>query len=167
MPPRPREARDLTAAARLLEAVHRLDGYPTHWPQDPERWLSPRDQLGAWVMDADGAVAGHVALSSVGDGHGARIWARHGGFDPALLASVSRLFVARDRRGSGVGGELLDAACAEASERGLQPVLDVVETNAAAIALYERRGWRRVFSEPWREARGEPLTLHYYSAAPR
>ncbi len=48
--------------------------------------------------------------------------------------------------------------------RGLRPVLDVVETNRDAIRLYERRGWQRVFTEPWREARDERLELHYYVA---
>jgi hypothetical protein len=43
-------------------------------------------------------------------------------------------------------------------------VLDVVETNRDAIRLYERRGWQRVFTEPWREARDERLDLHYYVA---
>ncbi|MGZ3418844.1 MAG: GNAT family N-acetyltransferase [Polyangiales bacterium] len=70
------------------------------------------------------------------------------------------------RRGGGIGGALLDVACACAAARGLHPALDVVETNGDAIRLYERRGWKRVATEPWSEARDGKTLLHYY-VAPR
>jgi hypothetical protein len=38
---------DLKECVRLLEMVHRADGYPTYWPDDLARWLSPRAMLGA------------------------------------------------------------------------------------------------------------------------
>jgi GNAT superfamily N-acetyltransferase len=156
---------DLGALAHLLEEVHRRDGYPRYWPDDAERWLSPRGMLGAWVAETQGATIGHVALAPVGTGSNAALWERLTGLPPVRLASISRLLVAPSARGGGVGAALLDAVCAAASLRGLYPVLDVVETNRDAIRLYERRGWRRVFTEPWREARDERLELHYYIAA--
>ena len=79
------------------------------------------------------------------------------------FGSISRLFVSVECRGGGIGRELLDAACAEAAARGLHPALDVNETDRDAIRLYERRGWRRVLSEPWAADDGNTL-LHYYVA---
>ena len=150
---------------RVLADVHRADGYPTYWPDDPARWLSPSGMLGSWVAENEGRVVGHVALATVRPGHAAEIWSGAAGVPRARLGSTSRLFVAHGARGAGEGSALLDAVCAEADRRGLHPVLDVVETNVAAIRLYERRGWRRVHSEPWADARDERLTLHYYVSA--
>ena len=57
-------------------------------------------------------------------------------------AMVSRLFVTFAARGRGVGAALLEHAVREAHQRGLYPVLDVLATNSAPIAFYERMGWR-------------------------
>ena len=162
---RPRLDGDLEQCVRLLADVHRADGYPAFWPDNPVRWLSPRGSFGAWVAAEAGLVAGHVAIAAVGAGHAADVW-RGAGLAPETLASMSRLFVAPPARGAGLGDELVDVACREAARRGLHPVLDVVETNLAAIALYERRKWVRIAGEPWRESRDVELTLYYY-AAPR
>jgi GNAT superfamily N-acetyltransferase len=161
---RSRRESDLGTLAHLLEEVHLRDGYPTYWPDEPERWLSPRGMLGAWVAETHSAAIGHVALAAVGAGSSAALWKRLTGLPPVRLASISRLFVAPTARGAGAGAALLDAACADADLRSLRPVLDVVETNRDAIRLYERRGWQRVFTEPWQEARDEHLELHYYVA---
>jgi GNAT superfamily N-acetyltransferase len=167
MPVRPREDSDLEQCVRLLRDVHRLDGYPTYWPGDPEEWLSPTRMLGAWVADDQGRVVGHVALAAVHAGPAATVWSDAAGVLPGRLAATSRLFVVHDGRRAGVGGALFDTACAEAVRLGLCPVLDVVETNRDAIRLYERRGFSRVQSEPWADAREEPLTIHYYVSARR
>jgi GNAT superfamily N-acetyltransferase len=147
--------------------VHRGDGYPTYWPDDPARWLSPRPMLGAWVAedDNDGRIVGHITLRAGTADASAAVWSDATGLLPEQLASVTRLFVSRDRRGAEVGGALLDAACTEAATRGLHPALDVVETNHDAIRLYEQRGWRRVLSEPWAAHDGKTL-LHYYVGPP-
>lgn len=51
-------------------------------------------------------------------------------------------------RGHGVGTLLLDAVCAEASERGYASVrLDVIANNPRARALYERQGFVAVKTE--------------------
>jgi GNAT superfamily N-acetyltransferase len=146
--------------------VHRSDGYPTYWPDDPARWLSPRAMLGAWVAEDDGRIVGHITLRAGTADASAAVWSDATGLLPEQLASVTRLFVSRDRRGAGVGGALLDAACTEAATRGLRAALDVVETNHDAIRLYEQRGWRRVLSEPWAAAHDGKTLLHYYVAPP-
>ena len=161
---RPRLDDDLEPCVRLLADVHREDGYPTYWPDDPAGWLSPTRMLGALVAEERGRIAGHIALAAVASGRTAATWSEAAGVPPTRLASISRLFVAHDARGGGTGAALLEAACTEAERRGLHPVLDVVETNREAIRLYERHGWRCVHCEPWADARDELLTVHSYVA---
>jgi len=158
---------DLGECVRLLETVHRADGYPTYWPDDPARWLSPRAMLGTWVAEADGRIVGHIALREGTADASASVWSEATGLPPEQLASITRLFVSLDSRGAGVGRTLLDAACTEAATRGLHPALDVVETNHDAIRLYEQRGWRRVRSEAWVAAQDGKTLLHYYVAPAR
>ncbi|AXL89056.1 hypothetical protein C4J65_12605 [Streptomyces sp. CB09001] len=51
---------------------------------------------------------------------------------------VSRLFVAPRASGRRIGAPLIGRAAEEARRRGLRPVLDVVASDTAAAALYER-----------------------------
>jgi GNAT superfamily N-acetyltransferase len=159
-----RSERDLPECVRILETVHRVDGYPTYWPDDPAHWLSPRAMLGAWVAENDGRIVGHVLLRSGTAEASASVWASATGLPPEQFAAVTRFFVSPDSREAGAGGALLDAALAEATARGLHPALDVVETNLDAIHFYERRGWQRVHSEPWAAAEDGKTLLHYYVA---
>jgi GNAT superfamily N-acetyltransferase len=157
---------DLDECVLLLEAVHRVDSYPTYWPEDPGRWLSPKAMLSAWVAERRGRIVGHIALDAGKTDGSAAVWSEATGLPPERLAAITRLFVSLEGRGTGVGRALLDAACGEAAVRGLHPALDVVETNLDAIRLYERCGWRRVFTEPWRSAHDGKTLLHYYVAPP-
>ncbi len=62
----------------------------------------------------------------------------HGG----LSAWLEELFVLPEHRGTGVGGEMLAAACAHAAERGCAAVdLEVEEAHPRAARLYERAGF--------------------------
>lgn len=62
--------------------------------------------------------------------------------DPESLRLVA-MFVRPEARGRGCAGRLVDAVVDEARRRGLSRVaLQVVETNAAARAAYERCGFR-------------------------
>lgn len=140
---RARRPADLPQCVETLAEVHSQDGYPKRWPADPVAWLDPPTLIAAWIDGCDHTVIGHVALAAdVADpllGLG-----RASGCPVEQLASVSRLFVLPADRGTGRARALLAAAAIYAVERGLGLVLDVVDDAAAAIALYERLGWKLV-----------------------
>jgi len=163
---RARRPDEIDTCAALLAAVHAADGYPMHWPADPHDWLAPKNLLTAWVAENEDSVIGHVALCSAAGDSVALLWSAASGLPPESLAAIARLFVAPSARGRGLGSALLAEACTEARSRGLCPVLDVLDHDRCAIALYERTGWRRVASvpAPWALASGEQVLLHYYIA---
>lgn len=147
---RPRVEADIAVLAAILRDLHRRDGYPMHLPRDLCAWLYREPVLGAWVADHDGGPVGHVELRlpEQGDPVAALV--------AAPVAVVSRLFVARDERGHALGRRLVHAARREAEARGLVPVLDVLVRDSAAVALYERMGWRRI-GEITHQIDGEPV----------
>jgi ribosomal protein S18 acetylase RimI-like enzyme len=62
---------------------------------------------------------------------------------------IDGICVAREARGHGIGSMLIEALCREAQARGYREVrLDVIDSNPRARALYERRGFRPVRTEP-------------------
>ncbi len=138
MPIRPREPEDLARCVAILRRVHEISGYPSRWPDDPERWLTPAGQVAAWVAENDGRLAGHVALVQ---GVRTECLLRATGRDASELGGVARLFVDPGARRKGLARALLAVAAGDARARGLQPVLDVVHDRGPAIALYERSGW--------------------------
>jgi GNAT superfamily N-acetyltransferase len=159
---RPRRPEDLDPCLTVLRAVHDADGYPFRWPQDPARWLVGRAGLAAWVSESAGALEGHLSLHGTDEDRARPQWREAVPVPIDQLAVVSRFFVARDARGRGVGSALMSAAEDHAGEHGLRLVLDVADHNLDAIALYERRGWRRVatFSLPIDDGRAIlPLVL--------
>ncbi|MGJ5893557.1 N-acetyltransferase [Streptomyces sp. V2] len=159
---RPRTDDDVAACVEALADVHRQDGYPVNWPEHPGRWLSQASGLGAWVAVLDGRTVGHIALNPGGEGDVAPgLWG-----DPGTTAVVSRLFVAPSARGHGIGAQLMERAVAEARERGLHPVLDVVATDTAAAALYERLGWKLLATVEQRWSAWQTVTVHCYAAPP-
>ncbi|MFD8720658.1 GNAT family N-acetyltransferase [Streptomyces sp. NPDC059629] len=128
---------------RVLAEVHQLDGYPVNWPDRPGEWLSRGPVLGSWVAELEGRLIGHVSLSQGGEGDLApMLWSERNGTTRGMTAVVGRLFVARKARGHGIGALLIGQAVEEARRRGLHPVLDVVASDTAAAALYERLGWK-------------------------
>lgn len=163
---RPRQPDDMAACVAVLADVHAASGYPLHWPADPAKWLTSDNLLAAWVAEDEQAVLGHVALCDTEDEPSAPAWSAAAGLPPRQLAAVAKLFVAPHARGRGIGAALLAEACAEARTRGLTPVLEVLDHDRAAIALYERAGWRRVASNPvpWAQAGDAPMLLHVYIA---
>lgn len=78
---------------------------------------------------------------------------------------VSRLFVAPKARGQGVGALLIGQAVGEARRRLLHPVLDVVASDTAAAALYERLGWERMATVQQRWGPSQSVAIHCYAAA--
>jgi GNAT superfamily N-acetyltransferase len=133
-----------------VEAVHRLDRYPSTLPQDIAAWLTPPEFVCAWVAVPDSTVVGHVALGSVAE-------------NPELL-EVERLFVVPSARRGGIGAMLLDTATTYAQLQGFRPMIEVTADREAAIRLYEARGWRRIASAPatWVRASGERPVVHRY-----
>jgi GNAT superfamily N-acetyltransferase len=163
---RARRQDEIDECVALLAETHSRDGYPNEWPANPEAWLQPTNLLAAWVAEHGDVRVGHVALCSALGHFAAPLWSEASGLPVERIGAVSRLFVAPSARGRGLGAALLDEACAEAYVRGLRPALDVLDTDRAAIALYERAGWDRVASvpAPWKSGNGEHTVLHCYLA---
>ncbi len=151
---RPRRADDLDQCVALLRAVHLSSGYPVHWPQQPKCWLTVGDSCAAWVAEQDGVIVGHVALQLLVAEDAAPGWLAATGLDAAGLGELSRFFVGPEARNQGVGSALLRCVSERADARHLQLVLEVVESDRVAIAMYERRGWRKVAATRMREAGG-------------
>lgn len=162
---RPRAAGDLADCVRTLAEVHRDDGYPVNWPERPAEWIAEAAALGAWVAELDGRLVGHIglSLSEAGDLAPA-LWGKRNGVGPERAAVVSRLFVAPGARGHGIGALLIGRAEREARQRGLHPVLDVVASDTAATALYERLGWERLATVEQRWSPRQTVTVHCYAA---
>ncbi|MFJ5272255.1 GNAT family N-acetyltransferase [Streptomyces sp. NPDC088358] len=133
---------DVEECVRVLAEVHQLDGYPVNWPDQPGEWLSRGPLLGSWVVELEGRLVGHVSLSQSGEGDLApMLWSERNGATRGMTAVVGRLFVAPQARGHRIGALLIGRAVEEARRRDLHPVLDVVTSDTAAAALYERLGW--------------------------
>lgn len=116
--------------------VHETQRYPIRRPEDPEAWLSPDGEVGAWVAELDGDIAGHVCLTS------------KDGVPTPLM--VQRLFVAPAAGGRGIGRMLLDHVTWFAEQHGRPLALEVTNNNHAAISLYVRAGWREAGRRPVR-----------------
>lgn len=161
---RARQPGDIDACIALLADVHAADRYPLQWPANPPAWLTSNDLLGAWVVEHESRLVGHVSLCSAASESSASLWSSACDVPPEQLAVIARLFAAPSARGRGVGAALLDVACDEARSRGLRPVLDVLDLNQRAMALYERKGWRRIASVPasWAVIDSKEHLLHYF-----
>jgi ribosomal-protein-alanine N-acetyltransferase len=123
---RPMRWWDIEAILPLERELFRYD------PWSAEQFWSELAGVPAtrWYVVAEdaGEVVGYAGLATAGE-----------------EADVQTLAVCRSRQRTGVGSALLDALLAEAARRGCRRVfLEVRADNAAAIALYERRGFERV-----------------------
>ncbi|MFQ6147416.1 GNAT family N-acetyltransferase [Streptomyces seoulensis] len=146
---RSRAERDVGACVEVLARVHEDSGYPVNWPERPADWLAQPGALGAWVAELDGRIVGHVVLCRAGAGDVAPgLWSARAGRGADATAVVGRLFVAPSARGRGAGASLMARAVAHARAHELHPVLDVAATDTAAVALYERLGWRSLGTVP-------------------
>ena len=160
---RERTPADIPAAAAALVEVHRTDGYPVEGVADPIRWVTATGQIRAWVAELDTRIVGHVAISEPQpDDAAAHLWAAQPDSADGPIAVLGRLFVLRTTRGHAVGRRLVEAAQAAARAGGLRLVLDVMTKDAAAIALYERLGWRRIGVTDHDDGHGHPIPAYCY-----
>lgn len=149
----------------ILAEVHEQDGYPVNWPDHPGEWLAQPSLLAAWVAELDGRVVGHIGLSRSGAGDVAPgLWSRREGVGLGATVVVNRLFVAPSARGHGIGALLMAQAVGEAQDRSLHPVLDVVASDTAAAALYERLGWELLATVEQQWSPEQTVAIRCYAA---
>ncbi|MER7779975.1 GNAT family N-acetyltransferase [Streptomyces sp. NPDC096191] len=149
----------------MLTEVHGGDGYPVNWPECPSEWLMQPSLLAAWVAELDGHVVGHIGLSRSGEGDAApALWSRREGASIERTAVISRLFVSPTARGHGIGAHLMARAVEDAQQRALHPVLDVMASDTAAAALYERLGWTLLATVEQQWSPTQTVTVHCYAA---
>jgi GNAT superfamily N-acetyltransferase len=141
---RPRQPSDMDDCVAVLELVHERDGYPQNWPARPREWLSPPNQVRAWVAVDGQQLLGHVALARADESDAASVWSEALGVGAGQLLCVSLLFLSPHARGRGIGAQLLRQAESYAWGCQAQPVLEVSSLDRGALALYTRHGWRQV-----------------------
>jgi ribosomal protein S18 acetylase RimI-like enzyme len=165
---RQRRAEDQARLASLLTAVHTRDGYPVEGVSDAAARLESPLTLAAWSSLFEVVLAGHVMLSEPGDNDASRLWRQRHHRQAGEVAVVGRLFVGPAQRGHGAGEARMKAAMAHATKLERAVVLDLMDKDRAAIALYERLGWHRLGSFEHRYAEGvESATAFERTASPR
>ena len=93
------------------------------------RQLIDRSNTATWIAEQDGRLAGFAIVE----------WMRETG---GVIAYIQTLEVAPDRRGHGVGGELLRRVEGSARAVGAQGIwLHVDAENAGAIRTYQTQGY--------------------------
>ncbi len=127
---RPRAESDLDALVALLAESHRTDQYPLMGEHVNADWLTEKGDP-VWVAELDGVVVGHAGVVGTS----------------GSPLELTRLVVSPTARGAGVAAGLLDVIDDHAAAVGSSLYLEVLELNAAAIRLYERRGWRMTSSD--------------------
>jgi GNAT superfamily N-acetyltransferase len=153
---RDRAASDLPALVALLQRVYHGDGYPTVWPTDPGSWLAARNEYGAWVVQVDAALAGHVSLGRPPTEPCSALWMAATDRPIEQLAEVTRLFSEPSVRRAGLGRMLLDRAVQAAHQQGAWPVLNVRRDGRPRAAhLYQTAGWHPVGTVPRRLGDGQ------------
>ncbi len=134
----------------VIERQQPLTRYPFRnpLPFPAEDFVVRRGELAAWVavVEEDGAprVAGHVAVLAVADTPIGRLWSAAAGRPVSELGAVSVLVVDHELTGRGLGGALLSAAEEFLADRGLTPVLEVLDAHDRAAWIYRDRGWEQV-----------------------
>ncbi|WP_406041733.1 GNAT family N-acetyltransferase [Micromonospora sp. NBC_00898] len=157
---RDRQLTDLDQCVEALAVVHDVDGYPLNWPVDPHGWLCSPGILQAWIAETASAIVGHVVLQLVAPSITAN------GSPTPPTAEVSRLFVVPAARRQAVASGLLHHAHQWAADHGFGLTLEVTDDQrSAAIALYERNGWRHTHTTKanWTAPDGKPVSLRHYT----
>jgi phosphinothricin acetyltransferase len=133
---RPATAADAGAIAAIFrEGIEdRVATFETSPPAEGAMESLVDAQTPVLVAERDGAVVG---------------WAKVSAYDPvhSYYAGVGEatIYVARDARGGGVGGALVEALAGAAEAAGFFKLVGkVFTTNAASIALFQSHGWMPV-----------------------
>lgn len=118
-------------------------------PMPVEEFLHADDAVAAWSAEVDGRLAGHVCRVGPLAGFSGAAEMNRGcasahGCAVEQLAWVSKLFVGRTARGTGLGRRLLETVLDDIREAGLYPCLEVLPVHEAALSLYTATGWREV-----------------------
>jgi GNAT superfamily N-acetyltransferase len=151
---RVREPGDLVSCVEALARVHATSGYPTNWPADPPRWLTPSGLIEAWVAGTkETPVAGHAIVSKLPEPAGDR-----------AAVEFGRLFVDPAARRQGVAQVLIQHAKDWAASRDLDLMLWVTDQLTPAQKLYTSAGFTRTGTEvaSWTSPDGGPVTVHRY-----
>jgi GNAT superfamily N-acetyltransferase len=151
---RSRELADLDGCVAALASVHESGGYPTNWPADPARWLTPSGTINGWVAACEGSIVGHAVL-------------RLPSFSTVSQSAVelSRLFVTPAVQRKGIAAALMQATMRWAAAKDLDLELEVTDHLQAARALYERSRFCLIDTKQadWTTPDGAPVTLHHYA----
>lgn len=161
---RPRTADDLPRLEQILIDSQPHTGYPSTWPltrMTEREFIARGGEVGAWVVMVDDRVVGHAAVTHPDPADElTSAWVTDTGRPPTELGLIGAVFVDHRLIGQGVGGALLDHAVAWVRAQGWTPILDVLDEQARAKALYERRGWRSIaVTRPAWAPRNTPVTL--------
>ena len=119
-----------------------FDSFSTPWRENTFRGLMRRADTDLFVAEEGGRVMGYAACWTV--------------IDQSELGNVA---VARDARGRGLGGALVDAVVERVRQRGARELfLEVRESNLGAQSVYLERGFtvvsrrRSYYSSPTEDA---------------
>lgn len=108
-------------------------------PPDPSGLVpvpTADEVLVSWVAFVDGEPAAMASLRALGR-------------PPKVVHEVKRVFVVPSHRRRGLADQAMEAVERSAAERGIATLrLQTGTRQPEAIALYERRGWRRIAPYP-------------------
>ena len=148
---RRRRREDIPALVDVLLEQQPDTRYPFRnpLPMPVEEFLHADDAAAAWTAEVDGRPVGHVCRVGPLAGFPAatemnRACAAAHGCAVDQLAWVSKLYVGREARGTGLGRQLLETVVDDVRKAGLYPCLEVLPLHGAALSLYASTGWREV-----------------------
>lgn len=121
---RPMTRPDTPTVARL-----EAEAFSTPWKEETFRTLLGRSGAELWVAElADEGVVGYYVLWCIQD-----------------QGELANIAIRSDLRRRGLGSRLLDHVMENARRRGVKSLyLEVRESNHAATAMYEARGFRQI-----------------------
>jgi ribosomal-protein-alanine N-acetyltransferase len=127
---RPADADDVAAIAALEATAFPEDAWPAGYLA--EAVAGTLHGTGVLVAEHDGVVVAHAITSVVFE-----------------IAELQRIAVAPEHRRRGIAGLLLGAVRDRAAAQGAPALLlEVRETNAGALAFYERAGFAEIDRRP-------------------